>query len=167
MPLLFAPLVGVPLTVGDLLLAGAVMFAIGLALTGVVIAMRMGGLETFGAISNGPVQPLCFLSGWIFPLKGIVGGIGFLDIPQSLRDELRSYGIFAIGGGWVVELPLWLEAIVRANPVSHRLDLMRHALLGFRQLPPCTPATPLCSNRPRGEGRPFPLGPLSVSPPYF
>jgi ABC-2 type transport system permease protein len=136
-PLLFAPLIGVPLTVSGVLLAWAVMFAMGFALTGVgvVIAMRMKGFETFGAISNGVIQPLYFLSGSIFPLTGIVGGIGFLDIPQSLRDELRQHGIYAIGGGWVVELPLWLEAIVRANPISYLLDLMRYGLLDFHQLP--------------------------------
>lgn len=136
-PLLFAPLVGVPLSVSGLLIAWAVMFAMGFALTGVgvLIATRIKGLKGFGSLSNGVIQPMYFLSGSIFPLKGIVGGIGFLDIPQSLRDELRQYGIYAIGGGWVVELPLWLEAIVRANPISYQLDLMRHALLGFHQLP--------------------------------
>ncbi|WP_416882465.1 ABC transporter permease [Marivita sp.] len=141
-PLLFAPLVGVPLTVSGLLIAWAVMLAMGFALTGVgvLIATRIKGLKGFGSLSNGVIQPLYFLSGSIFPLKGIVGGIGFLDIPQSLRDELRQYGIYAIGGGWVVELPLWLEAIVRANPISYQLDLMRHALLGFNQLPLTTGA---------------------------
>jgi ABC-2 type transport system permease protein len=136
-PLLFAPLIGVPLTVPGLLAAWAVMFAMGFALTGVgvVIATRLKGLRGFGSLSNGVIQPLYFLSGSIFPLKGIVGGIGFLDIPQSLRDELREHGIYAIGGGWVVELPIWLETIVRANPISYQLDLMRSALLGFHQLP--------------------------------
>lgn len=136
-PLLFAPLIGAPLTVGGVLTAWAVMFAMGLGLTGigVVIATRMKGITGFGSISNGVIQPLYFLSGSIFPLKGIVGGIGFLEIPQHLRDALRDHGIYAIGGGWVVELPLWLEAIVRANPISYQLDLMRDALLGFHQLP--------------------------------
>lgn len=136
-PLLFAPVVGVPLTPGGVLGALAVMFAMGLGLTGlgVVIATRMKGFLGFGSISNGVIQPLYFLSGSIFPLKGIVGGVGFLDIPQALRDELRQHGVYAIGGGWVVELPVWLDAIVRMNPISYQLDLMRHALLGFHQLP--------------------------------
>jgi ABC-2 type transport system permease protein len=136
-PLLFAPLVGVPLTISGLVGAWVVMFAMAVGLTGlgVVIASRMTSFEGFGSISNGVIQPLYFLSGSIFPLKGIVGGVGFLDIPQNLRDELRGYGIYAIGGGWVVELPLWLEALVRANPISYQLDLMRYLLLGFHQLP--------------------------------
>lgn len=136
-PLLFAPLIGVDLTIGGVLGSWAVMFAMGFGLTGlgVVIATKMKGLHSFGSISNGVIQPLYFLSGSIFPLKGIVGGIGFLDIPQSLRDELRDHGIYAIGGGWVVELPLWLDVIVRSNPISYQLDLMREAILGFHQLP--------------------------------
>lgn len=136
-PLLFAPLIGVPLSVTGVLGAWAVLFALGFALTGVgvAIALRLRGVQGFGSLSNGVIQPLYFLSGAIFPLRGIVGGVGFLDIPQSLRDQLRDHGIYAIGGGWVVELPLWLEGIVRANPVSYQLDLMRAALLGFHQLP--------------------------------
>jgi ABC-2 type transport system permease protein len=136
-PLLFAPLIGVHLTVMGVLTAWVVMFAMGFALTGlgVVIATRIKGLRGFGSISNGVIQPLYFLSGSIFPLKGIVGGVGFLDIPQTLRDQLRDHGIYAIGGGWVVELPVWLETIVRLNPISYQLDLMRYAMLGFHQLP--------------------------------
>ena len=136
-PLAFAPLVGLPLTVPGLLLAWAVMFAMAVFLTGmgVVVAVRLRTLESFGAVSNGVIQPLYFLSGAIFPLKGIVGGVGFLDIPAPLREELRRVGVHAIGGGWVVELPAWLEALVYANPVSHHLDLLRGVLLGFHQLP--------------------------------
>ena len=63
------------------------------------------------------------------------GGVGFLDIPESLRDELFRHGIYAIGGGWVVELPTWLKVLVYANPVSYMLDLLRLVTLGFSQLP--------------------------------
>jgi ABC-2 type transport system permease protein len=136
-PLAFAPVIGVRLGVVDLLLAWAIMFAMGVAITavGVIIACRMKTFEGFGSISNGLIQPLYFLSGAIFPLKGIVGGVGFLDIPQGLRDELNRHGIYAIGGGWVVELPTWLKALVYANPVSYTLDLLRLVTLGFSQLP--------------------------------
>lgn len=136
-PLAFAPLLGLHLGLAGLALAWAVMFAMGVAITaaGVIIACRMTTFEGFGSISNGVIQPLYFLSGAIFPLKGIVGGVGFLDIPQSLRAELNHYGIYAIGGGWVVELPTWLKVLVYANPVSYMLDLLRLVTLGFSQLP--------------------------------
>ena len=136
-PLALAPVIGVRLGLLELVLAWAIMFAMGTAITavGVVLACWMKTFEGFGSISNGVIQPLYFLSGAIFPLKGIIGGVGFLDIPQSLRDELYRHGIHAIGGGWVVELPTWLKILVCANPVSYMLDLLRLVTLGFSQLP--------------------------------
>jgi len=136
-PLLAAPFIGVPLTVVSVLSAWVVIFFMGLTLTalGVILASRLKTFEGFGAISNGVIQPLYFLSGSIFPLRGVIGGVGFLQIPEHLRDELRRLGIYAIGGGWFVELPIWIQVLVYANPVSYQLDLMRYVLLGFQQLP--------------------------------
>lgn len=136
-PLLFAPFIGVDLTIPGLLLAWLVMFSIGILMTalGVIIATRMKTFEGFGSISNGVIQPLYFLSGSIFPLKGVIGGVGFLEIPMDLRAELRRLGIHAIGGGWIVQLPLWLQALVYINPVSYQLDLLRYVTLEFQQLP--------------------------------
>lgn len=117
--------------------AWIVMFFMGVMMTalGVIIAARLKTYEGFGAISNGIIQPLYFLSGSIFPLRGVIGGVGMLEIPEELRAELRRIGIFAIGGGWIVQLPLWLQILVYANPVSYQLDLLRYVLLNFEQLP--------------------------------
>jgi ABC-2 type transport system permease protein len=136
-PLLFAPFIGVRLTVLSVLAAWGVMFLLGLTMTavGVILASRLKTFEGFGSISNGVIQPLYFLSGSIFPLRGVIGGVGFLQIPEALRAELRRHGIFAIGGGWVVQLPVWIQALVYANPVSYYLDMLRYVLLGFQQLP--------------------------------
>ena len=136
-PLLFAPFIGVRLSVVSVLLAWTVMFSMGVLITafGVIIASRMKTFEGFGSISNGIIQPLYFLSGSIFPLRGIIGGVGFLEIPEALREELRRHGIYAIGGGWVVQLPIWIQVLVYINPVSYQLDLLRYVLLGFQQLP--------------------------------
>jgi ABC-2 type transport system permease protein len=136
-PLLLAPVIGVDLTVGSVLGAWAVMFLMGMFMTalGVVVATRLRTFEGFGSISNGLIQPLYFLSGSIFPLKGIIGGVGFLDVPASLREELRRAGINAFGGGWIVQLPEWLQILVYCNPVSYQLDLMRYVLLDYEQLP--------------------------------
>jgi ABC-2 type transport system permease protein len=136
-PLLFTPLIGVRLTVWSVLGAWGVMFFLGLFMTalGVIIATRLKTFEGFGSISNGVIQPLYFLSGSIFPLRGVIGGVGFLEIPPALREELRRLGIFAIGGGWIVQLPVWIQALVYVNPVSYQLDLLRYVLLRFQQLP--------------------------------
>lgn len=117
--------------------AWVIMFFMGVLMTalGVFIAARLKTYEGFGAISNGIIQPLYFLSGSIFPLRGVIGGVGMLEIPETLRAQLRQIGIFAIGGGWIVQLPLWLQMLVYANPVSYQLDLLRKVLLNFEQLP--------------------------------
>ena len=136
-PLLFAPFIGVRLGVLSVLGAWAVIFFLGIFMTalGVIIASRLKTFEGFGSISNGVIQPLYFLSGSIFPLRGVIGGVGFLDIPDHIREELRRVGVFAIGGGWVVQLPEWIQALVYINPVSYQLDLLRLVLLRFQQLP--------------------------------
>jgi ABC-2 type transport system permease protein len=136
-PLVIAPFIGVELTLVGVLFAWLIMFFMGLLMTaiGIIIASRLKTFEGFGSISNGVILPLYFLSGSIFPLRGIIGGVGFLQIPEALRDELRRAGIFAIGGGWVVQLPWWIEMLVYVNPVSYQLDLLRFALLRFQQLP--------------------------------
>lgn len=136
-PLLFVPFVGMALNLRILLLAWLVMFAMAVLLTsfGVLIASRMKTFEGFGSISNGIIQPLYFLSGSIFPLRGVIGGVGFLEVPDHIREELNRLGIRAIGGGWIVQLPGWLQALVYANPISYFLDLLRYVTLGYRQLP--------------------------------
>lgn len=136
-PLLFAPFIGVRLGLLSVLGAWAVIFFLGIFMTalGVIIASRLKTFEGFGSISNGVIQPLYFLSGSIFPLRGVIGGVGFLDIPDHLREELRRLGVFAIGGGWVVQLPEWIQVLVYLNPVSYQLDLLRGVLLRFQQLP--------------------------------
>ena len=136
-PLLFIPVLGLRTSPQAIAAALVIMFFMGVAITafGIIIASRLKTFEGFGAISNGIIQPLYFLSGSIFPLRGVIGGVGFLDIPSHLRDELRQLGIFAIGGGWVVQLPMFIQVLVYMNPVSYQLDLLRYVLLGFEQLP--------------------------------
>ena len=112
--LLFAPLAGVALTAPRVLLAWAVMYSLGILLMsiGVLVASRLATFEGFGSISNGIVLPLYFLSGAVFPLRGIVGL-----------------------GGFMVELPAWLRVLMYANPVTYQVDLLRGVLLDFRQRP--------------------------------
>ncbi|HLR45541.1 MAG TPA: ABC transporter permease, partial [Deinococcales bacterium] len=137
-PLLVAPFVGVEFTVLKLLLTWLLMFALGLTMTGigVFIATQLRTFESFGSVSNGLIMPLYFLSGSIFPLRGVIGGVGFLDIPSHLRLELSQLGVNTLGGGWVVQLPVWIRWLVYANPVSYYLDMLRRVLLRYGQLNP-------------------------------
>ncbi len=123
-------------TIWTVLLAWGAIFLMGIFMTalGVVIATRLKTFEGFGAISNGIIQPFYFLSGSIFPLRGVVGGVGFLQLPDSLRRDLTRYGVYVTGAGWIVELPWWIKVLVYSNPVSYQLDLLRAILLDFHQL---------------------------------
>ncbi|MHA1560453.1 MAG: ABC transporter permease [Alphaproteobacteria bacterium] len=136
-PLLFMPIIGLDFNFVQLVLAWGVMFVMGILITsiGVVIASRMRTFEGFGAISNGVIQPLYFLSGSIFPLKGVTGGVGFSQISNELREMMRREGLRLTGATWSVTLPFWLQFLVYANPVSYNLDLLRYILLDFEQLP--------------------------------
>ena len=113
--LCFAPVAGVAVSVVRVLLAWAVMFSMAMLLMsiGTIIASRMSTFEGFGSISNGVVLPMYFLSGAVFPIRGIVGL-----------------------GGFLVQLPVWLKVLMYANPVTYQVDLLRGVLLDFQQLPP-------------------------------
>jgi ABC-2 type transport system permease protein len=135
-PLIVAPFIGVDLPFFTIIACWVVMFFMGILVTsiGVFIASRMRTFEGFGAISNGLIQPLYFLSGSIFPLKGVVGGVGFTQITDETRRLLRQQGVMNLGASWFIELPWWIQAFVYANPVSYVLDLLRYILLDFEQL---------------------------------
>jgi ABC-type multidrug transport system permease subunit len=123
-------------TLVTLVLSWVVMFFLGILMTGigVIIASRLKTFEGFGAISNGIIQPLYFLSGSIFPLRGAIGGAGFTQISDATREALRREGVNAIGGSWFVQLPLWIKVLVFANPVSYALDTLRYIIMDYNQL---------------------------------
>ncbi len=98
--LLLAPLVHVhiPLVnVVPLIITLAVM-SFGLTGIGIVIAARMTSFQGFGTIMNFVIMPMWFLSGALFPVKG---------------------------------LPIWLNGLVRINPLTYGVDLVRRLVLGF------------------------------------
>jgi ABC-2 type transport system permease protein len=123
-------------TILTIILAWIVMFFLGILMTGigVIIASRLKTFEGFGAISNGIIQPLYFLSGSIFPLRGAIGGTGFADISDPLREMMRREGLMNAGSFWFIQLPVWIQVLVYANPVSYALDTLRYILLDYNQL---------------------------------
>jgi ABC-2 type transport system permease protein len=87
-PLVVAPFIGVSLTVVSVLGAWVVMFFMGLLLTAlgiVILASRLKTFEGFGAISNGVIQPLYFLSGSIFPLRASSAASASCRSPSAAR----------------------------------------------------------------------------------
>jgi len=91
--LIFAPLVGVHLGLGDFLLVVLVVFLVSFALTGLgfAIAWPMDSTQAFHAIINLFLIPLWLLSGALFPLSGASGWLRLL-----MRINPLTYGVEAL-----------------------------------------------------------------------
>jgi ABC-2 type transport system permease protein len=91
--LAFAPLVGVHISIGDLLLVALTVFLVSFALTalGFAVAWPMDSSQSFHAIINLFLIPLWLLSGALFPLSGASGWIRFL-----IRANPLTYGVEAL-----------------------------------------------------------------------
>jgi ABC-2 type transport system permease protein len=91
--LVFAPLVGIHLTVVSFLLTVVTVFLIAFSLTalGFAIAWPMDSTQAFHAIINLFLIPLWLLSGALFPLSGASSWIGFL-----MRINPLTYGTEAL-----------------------------------------------------------------------
>lgn len=91
--LLFGPLVGVRLGVGQVLGALGMMFLISftLASAGILAAARMESMQGFQLIMNFVVMPLFFTSGAVFPLTGLPRWLAGLS-----RVNPLTYGVDAL-----------------------------------------------------------------------
>jgi ABC-2 type transport system permease protein len=95
MILVFAPLAGVALWPLNVLESIGAMFITALALSalGIVIAVRMSDIESFGTIQNFITLPLYLFSGAVFPTRGVPGWLGVILFVNPL-----TYGVNAIRG---------------------------------------------------------------------
>lgn len=102
--LILAPLIQVRLSLEAILLLLPTMFLVAFICTsiGILIASRMSSFEGFGLIANFVIMPMFFLSGALFPVKG---------------------------------LPHWLNILVRINPLTYGVDLLRKITLGEGNFP--------------------------------
>ena len=100
--LVFAPFIGVEITLLTVPKLFLFMFLIAFALTslGMAVAARMRSMEGFQVIMNFLTLPMFFLSGAIFPLRN---------------------------------LPGWLDFLVKIDPLSYGVDILRNALGGPTQ----------------------------------
>ena len=91
--LVFAPLVGVPLTPLTFLELVPAVFITACALSalGLVIAARMRSMEGFQVVMNFLLMPMFFLSGAVFPLGNLPAWLSVLT-----RIDPVSYGVDAI-----------------------------------------------------------------------
>src|SRR5579871_4327301 len=124
--LALAPLAGVPLSVGEVILLLPIMFLTALALSslGLVVAARMRTMEGFQVVMNFLMMPLFFLSGALFPLSNLPGWLLVLN-----RIDPASYGVDAIrkvlltGAGLRQEDVAQLGLNILGQPASVALDI--------------------------------------------
>jgi ABC-2 type transport system permease protein len=112
-----APIVGVDLTVGRLLLLILSLLLLAYAMTafGIVLATRIERMESFQMVMTLVLQPMIFLSGAVFPLQDLPTWLAVITHlnPATYAVDLvrRSVLPDALGveiAGWVV--PMWAEA---------------------------------------------------------
>lgn len=102
--LVFAPVVGVSLTFMHVVQLIPLMLLVSFAMTslGIVVAARMKSMEGFQMIMNFLLMPMFFLSGALFPLRG---------------------------------LPTWMNILVKIDPLTYGVDIMRYVVIGVNQYP--------------------------------
>jgi ABC-2 type transport system permease protein len=95
--LILAPIAGVKLSLGAILVVSVVLFCVAFSMTnmGLIIAWRMQSTQGFHAIMNLILMPIWLLSGAFFPVTGV---------------------------------PLWLEWIMRVNPLTYGMAALRRGL---------------------------------------
>ncbi len=120
--LLFAPLLGIKLTVGQIinLLGLMLMMAAMMSAMGILIAARQRSMEGFQVIMNFLMLPMFFLSGAFFPLEGVPVWMEFLS-----RINPVTYGVDPIRQVALREsIPqMFLEAM-RLHPIGTNVALM-------------------------------------------
>jgi ABC-2 type transport system permease protein len=129
--LVFAPFVGVHLTVVSVVEVIPLLFLLAFALTsfGVAISARLKTMQGFQVVMNFLMMPMFFLSGALFPLRGLPGWmtvltrfdpvaygiapvrsaiLGGAGLPQAAVDRLTSVTI----GSYIV--PIGVDVVVLA-----------------------------------------------------
>lgn len=116
--LLLAPLLGIPLAPLTVLKLLGVLFLMAFSLTslGITIASRMESMEGFQMVMNFLIMPLFFLSGAMFPLRGVPPWMEVL-----MRVDPVTYGVDALrniiytgvpGAGHLIQFTLAQDLLV-------------------------------------------------------
>ena len=120
--LLFAPLIGVRLTVGRIVTLLALMLLTAATMTsvGVLIASRMRSMEGFHMMLNFALMPMFFLSGAFFPLRGVP-----LWMEWLARVDPMTYGVDPIRQ--VVpqgNVPASVVEAIRLHPIATNVAVL-------------------------------------------
>jgi ABC-2 type transport system permease protein len=108
--LLFAPLIGVKISIAGFFALLGIMLIISFALSsmGIALASRIYSYEGFGTISNFVIMPLFFLSGAVYPVQTLPS---WLKVIVSLNPV--TYGVDLMRGTvlGVFQFPIFLDLL--------------------------------------------------------
>jgi ABC-2 type transport system permease protein len=115
--LVFAPLIGIRLGLGQFLTVVLITFLTAFALTalGFAIAWRMDSAQAFHAIINLFLIPLWLLSGALFPVTGSSGWLRLLMQANPLTYGMDALLQTIFPGGPAALLPVWSSIAVLAG----------------------------------------------------
>ena len=112
-----APLVGVDLTVGRVLLLIVALLLLAYAMTafGMVLATRIERMESFQMVMTLVMQPMIFLSGAVFPLQDLPGWLSVITHlnPATYAVDLVRRAVLPDAPGVEIAgtvVPMWAEA---------------------------------------------------------
>lgn len=107
--LVLAPLAGISLHLGSILIVLCVLFCLAFGITnlGLMIAWRMRSIQGFHAIMNVLLMPLWLLSGAFFPADGVPEWLAWVMYLNPL-----SYGMKALRQGLYLPTPMTGEAML-------------------------------------------------------
>jgi len=120
--LLFAPLIGVRLTVGRIVTLLALMLLTAATMTsvGVLIASRMRSMEGFHMMLNFASMPMFFLSGAFFPLRGVP-----LWMEWLARVDPMTYGVDPIRQVVLQgNVPASVVEAIRLHPIATNVAVL-------------------------------------------
>jgi ABC-2 type transport system permease protein len=126
--LIFAPIVGVKLSVVSVLELIPLLFVLAFALTslGVALASRMKSMQGFQMVMNLVMMPMFFLSGSLFPLKGLPGWMTVLTRVDPVAYGMAPIREVVLGGAGVPSAALdkFAAITIAGNTLPVLLDAL-------------------------------------------
>jgi ABC-2 type transport system permease protein len=113
---LLAPLIGIHMTLGQLIVLVALMLLTAATMTtlGVLVAARMRSMEGFHMMINFLLMPMFFLSGAFFPLRGVP-----LWMEWLARIDPMTYGVDPIRQVVLQgSVPAFVLDMIRLHPIA-------------------------------------------------
>jgi ABC-2 type transport system permease protein len=133
--LVFAPLIGVSLSVGLVLTLMLEMLLLAFTMTslGIVIASRMQSMESFSVVMQFVLMPMFFLSGALFPLRNVPDWLSLLSKLDPVSygvDPLRQAVLSQMHLPTIIESQLGLGVQVFGVTLSVAAELLIVGVLG-------------------------------------